>query len=436
MDFQKTIAKSATLSGLGLFSGVPVNVTFRPAAPNHGVVFVRTDLDRAPIPALVQYVLKRARRTTLRNGNASVDTTEHVLSAISGLGIDNLIIEINAPELPCLDGSSMPYVNALREAGIVETTEPRHVLVISEPVVVRHDDSVLAAVPSDEPGLHVLYDLDYGRHPVIGRQIHIYDSNKHDYAKEIAPARTFCLEAEVEALRAAGLGVHLTPKDVLVIGNQGPLGGNEFRFGNEPSRHKTLDLLGDLFLVGAQIQGKIIAYKSGHGLNQQMARQLFKQFRAQRHQQLALSRNVLDIRKLSRILPHRYPMLLVDRVIELDGDRRVLGVKNVTMNEPFFQGHYPGTPIMPGVLIVEALAQISGVLLGQRLENTGKLAILLSLDRVKLRKPVTPGDQLILEAEAVKFRSRLAHTRCRAYVGQDLAAEAEVKFMLVNSDLE
>jgi UDP-3-O-[3-hydroxymyristoyl] N-acetylglucosamine deacetylase/3-hydroxyacyl-[acyl-carrier-protein] dehydratase len=436
MEFQKTIAKSASLSGLGLFSGVPVNVTFRPAPPNHGVVFIRTDLGRAPIPALIQYVLKRARRTTLRNGEASVDTTEHILSALAGVGIDNVIIEIDAAELPGFDGSAMPFVKALVDAGIVESTELRHLLVISEPVVVRHDDSVIAAVPSDEPGLHVLYDLDYSKVPAIGRQIHIFDSAKHDYVKEIAPARTFCLEGEVEALRSAGLGRHLTPKDVLVIGNNGPIGGNALRFTNEPSRHKTLDLLGDLSLVGAPIQGKIIAYKTGHWLNQHMARQLFKQFRAQKHQQLALSRSVLDIRKLSRILPHRYPMLLVDRVIEVDGDRRVLGVKNVTINEPFFQGHYPGTPIMPGVLIVEAMAQLSGVLLGQRLENTGKLAILLSLDRVKLRKPVTPGDQLILEAEAVKFRSRLAHTRCRAYVGQDLAAEAEVKFMLVNSDLE
>jgi len=436
MDFQKTIAKSATLTGLGLFSGVPVSVTFRPAPPNHGVVFVRTDLDRAPIPALVPYVLKRARRTTLRNGAASVDTTEHILSAIAGLGIDNVVIEINAPELPGFDGSAKVFVDALLDAGVSVSTEPKHLLVISEPIVVRHDDAVLAAVPSDEPGFHAIYDLDYSKVPAIGRQLHIYDSVKHDYVKEIAPSRTFCLEAEVEMLRSAGLGRHLTPMDVLVIGKDGPIGGNAYRFNNEPSRHKTLDLIGDLSLVGAAIQGKIIAYKSGHQLNQQMAKQLFKQFRAQRHQQLAISRNVLDIRKLSRILPHRYPMLLVDRVIEIDGDRRVLGVKNVTVNEPFFQGHYPGTPIMPGVLIVEAMAQLSGVLLGQRLENTGKLAILLSLDRVKLRKPVTPGDQLILEAEAVKFRSRLAHTRCRAYVGQDLAAEAEVKFMLVNSDLQ
>ena len=220
-------------------------------------------------------------------------------------------------------------------------------------------------------------------------------------------------------------------------GNDGkPLGNNSFRFHDEPVRHKMLDLIGDPYLLGAPIQGRIVAYKSGPALNQLLVKKLIKQHRKQNLNYLARKSEVIDIRALFRMMPHRYPMLLVDRVIEMDGDRRAVGIKNVTINEPFFQGHYPNTPIMPGVLVVEAMAQMSGVLIGQSLDQVGKLPVLLSLDRVKLRKPVTPGDQLFLEAEAVKVRSRIAHMRCRAYVGEELAAEAEVKFMMVDDNQE
>jgi UDP-3-O-[3-hydroxymyristoyl] N-acetylglucosamine deacetylase/3-hydroxyacyl-[acyl-carrier-protein] dehydratase len=433
-EYQHTIAKSVTVSGPGLFTGTPATVTFRAAPENHGVVFIRTDLGNKPVPALVHYVLKRSRRTTLRNGEASVETCEHCLSAAAGLGIDNLIAEISGPELPALDGSSLPYVQAFKEAGLVAGTAPRRRFVVTEPVIVKHDDALVAAVPSDEPLMQVLYDLNYGRHPVIGRQLAVFDFNTGDYERDIAPARTFVLESEVKALRDAGLGLHLTPMDVVVIGDQGPIGGNTFRFPDESARHKVLDLIGDLSLLGAPIQGRIIAHKSGHWLNQALVRRLIKQHHDRDRHELALRRGELDVRKLIKVLPHRYPMLLVDRVVELDGDRRVLGIKNVTINEPFFQGHYPGTPIMPGVLIVEAMAQLSGVLMGQKPEYAGKLAVLLSLDRVKLRRPVTPGDQLMLEAETVKTRSRTAHVRCRAYVAEELAAEAEVKFMIVDED--
>lgn len=416
--------------------GHPANLTFRPAPANHGVVFVRTDIDNTQIPALVTHVVKRPRRTALRCGDATVEVCEHVLSAVSALGIDNLIIELDGPEVPALDGSARPFYDTLIEAGIVACDEPRRPLVIKEPVVVRQDNAMVAAVPSDEPGLQLVYELNYGQGNVVGRQLNTFDFSNGDYATDIAPSRTFVMEHEAAALREAGLGVHLSEDDVLVIGPDGPLGKNGFRFEDEPVRHKMLDLIGDLFLLGTRIQGKIVAYKSGHALNHLLVKKLIKQYEANQRRTLMNSEGVLDIRKITRILPHRYPMLLVDRVVEIDGDRRAVGVKNVTVNEPFFQGHYPGTPIMPGVLVVEAMAQLSGVLIGQKLEHTGKLAVLLSLDRVKLRKPVTPGDQLVMEAEAVRVRSRIAHMRCRAYVAEELAAEAEVKFMLVDDDQE
>lgn len=436
MQNQQTIAAETTVSGPGLFHGKPASVTFRPAPDNHGIVFVRRDLNNATIPALVHYVVKSARRTTLTRGDASIDTCEHCLSAVAGLCIDNLLIDIDGPELPMMDGSAQPYLDALMAVGIKSTETARRPMVVREPVVVEQDGAMVAALPCDEPAMQVMYELDYRKVKAIGRQVRAFDFTNGDYQHDIAPARTFVLEEEAQALRDAGLGNHLGPDDVLVIGNDGPLGNNRFRFDDEPVRHKVLDLIGDLYLAGAPIQGRIIAHRSGHALNHALVRRLIRQQEEHDRKTLAQSKVALDATRLNRILPHRYPMLLVDRVTEIDGDRRAVGVKNVSINEPFFQGHYPGTPIMPGVLIVEAMAQLSGVLIGQKLEHTGKLAVLLSLDRVKLRRPVTPGDQLLLEAESVRVRARIAQMRCRAYVGEDLAAEAEVKFMLVDDEQE
>ncbi|MEX2671399.1 MAG: UDP-3-O-acyl-N-acetylglucosamine deacetylase [Phycisphaeraceae bacterium] len=435
---QRTIARTATIEGPGLFMGEHAVVRFRAAPANHGIVFIRLDVtdggEPVRIPAIVANVTKRSRRTSLRRGPVSIETCEHVLSALAGLGIDNLLIEVHGPELPGVDGSAQPYVEILQEAGLLEQDQPRRTFTVTEPITVEDGDAMIAALPADLPHMQVIYDLDYGVTGPIKKQLYAFNSNNGDYIHNIAPARTFVTEAEATALREAGLGTHLGPDDVLVIGDDGPLGKSGQRFEDEPVRHKILDVLGDLALVGCQIRGRIVAYKSGHALNHQLARQLVKMMVAQRHRSMLRSDGLIDIRRIQRILPHRYPMLLIDRVLEIEEDRRAIGVKNVTINEQFLQGHFPGTPIMPGVLIVEAMAQLSGVLLSNKLEHTGKLAVLLSMDKVKLRRPVTPGDQLVIEAETIRVKSRTGHTRCRAFVGAHLAAEAQIKFMLVDAE--
>ena len=437
---QRTISGEATLQGRGLFMGQPATVRFRPAPVNHGVVLYRTDVKQQDmpvrIPALIQNVTKRSRRTTLRNGETAIETCEHLMSAIAGLSIDNVIVEVNGPEMPMGDGSSQPYVDALLSVGTEEQDQPRHIFQITEPITIDEDDAMIAALPAEKPGMQVIYDLDYGSNGPIRPQVHAFHMLNGNYASQIAPARTYVLEAEALALQQAGLGKHLTPAEILVIGKDGPIGENKLRFDDELVRHKVLDVIGDLALLGCPIHGRIVAYRSGHSLNHRLARKLGQMLAAKRRNDLLQADAQVDIRRISRILPHRYPMLMIDRVLKIEGDQRALAVKNVTVNEPYFTGHYPGTPIMPGVLIVEALAQLSGVLLSRKLEHTGKLAVLLSMDKVKLRKPVTPGDQLILEAEAVRVRSRTGHTKCKAYVGNDVAAEAEIKFMLVDAEQE
>ncbi len=434
---QHTISKPTIVRGKGLLLGVDAELEFCPAPPGSGIVFERIDLDPpVMIPALMTHAVSRPRRTTLRVGDATIDTVEHCLSAVVGLGIDNLRIKLRGPEIPCGDGSALPFFEPLRMSGIVAQGAPRRIHRISEPIVIEEEDALIAAIPSEEEGFRVTYELDYSSvSEVIGRQHKHFDFTRDDYGSEIAPARTFSLRAEADALWAAGMCRHLTPRDALVIGEDGPI-ENAFRFPDECVRHKVLDVIGDLALAGIALQGKIVAQRSGHELNRRLARRLLEQSQSASRSRIASEGKVLDARAIARIMPHRFPMLLVDRVVEIDGNRRAVGIKNVTLNEPFFPGHYPGTPIMPGVLIVESMAQLGGLLLSQTLEHTGKIAVLLSLDKVKLRKPVTPGDQLVLEAETVRATARTAAVQCRAWVGGKLAAEAQIRFMMVDAEFE
>ena len=434
MKLQKTINSEVRISGKGLFSGKEAKMVFRPAEVNHGVVFVRTDLaEPVRIEAVVGNVTQMARRTALVKGPVSIETTEHCLAAVSALGIDNLIIEVDGVELPCNDCSSIDYYKALTKAGVVEQQGAKKEFVIREPITISSGDSYIYALPYDDDVLNITFDLDYGGHTGIGRQIFSCRIVPESFENNLMSARTFLLEAEAKQFQARGLGAHLSPKDILVISSDGPI-KNSYRYENECVRHKILDLIGDLALSGRSICGRVVAYKSGHSLNQQLAGKIFEAAKQQDRIDRFGTDAILDIRRIQKILPHRYPFLLVDKVIEIEGDRKIKGVKNVSFNEQFFQGHFPGTPIMPGVLIIEAMAQVSGLLFAQRLENTGKLAVLLSMDKVKLRKAVTPGDQLILTSETIRLRKRTAQCKCQALVGDIIAAEAQIKFMLLDDD--
>ncbi len=434
MKLQKTIKGEGKVAGKGLFGGEDCRVVFRPAPEDTGIVFVRTDVaDAVRIAAVAPHIAERSRRTSIKKGEVSIETVEHCLAAVRALEIDNLLVEVEGPELPAPDCSSAEYFKVLKRAGVVEQQSARREFVIRKPITVSAGDATLYALPYADGELNVTYDLDYSGHTGIGRQIFSYRLTPDSFEKNMAPARTFLLEVEARQFEARGIGKHISPRDLLVINSDGPM-KNSYRFPNECVRHKIVDLIGDLMLVGRPVIGRIVAYKSGHALNQQLVRKLYEMAQQQDRIEKFGTDAVLDIRRIQKILPHRYPFLLVDKIVDVEGDTKIRGVKNVTFNEHFFQGHFPGTPIMPGVLIVEAMAQVSGLLFAQRLEHTGKLAVLLSMDNVKLRKAVVPGDQLILIAETVRLRRRTAHCKCHAMVGDAVAAEAEIKFMLVDDE--
>jgi UDP-3-O-[3-hydroxymyristoyl] N-acetylglucosamine deacetylase / 3-hydroxyacyl-[acyl-carrier-protein] dehydratase len=428
---QATIQKEIQLSGVGLHTGEEVTVRLKPADANRGISFIRTDLAESPtIPVSSEFVIATERETTVGQGEVAIHTVEHLLSACGGLGVDNLLVEIDGPEIPIFDGSSLPFVNAIQEAGIKRYNEPARVFRVREPVWMEDGAKSILVVPCST--FKVSYTIHFPT-TGIGSQFMTTEITPEFYAKEIAPARTFCTYEDVEQLRAAGLIKGGSLENALVYDANGPYKGCQPRFPDEPVRHKILDLIGDMMFLGSQIMGHVIVIRGGHSINVRMTRklgELRQKTVAHYHRSLSVANEQLDIQAIKKILPHRYPFLLIDRILSIEGGKKIVGLKNVTGNEDFFNGHFPQYPIMPGVLILEAMAQVGGVMLLSGADMPGRLVFFMGLDNVKFRRPVVPGDQVIFEVEAVKIRSRTGMMRGQAFVEGHLVAEADLKFSI------
>lgn len=424
---ERTVKRSAELEGIALHSGDAVAVRLEPAPEGTGIVFSRGDIeDSLDVPAFAGNLAKTQRRTVLKEGNAEVGMVEHLLAACAGLEVDNLYVRVQGDELPGLDGSAEGYVSALRKAGVVEQKKERKVFSVETPVALREGEAELVALPPSGEGLRIRY------FPTFPEGV---DDSPVDirltpevFEKDVAPARTFVLADEVDEVLASGLGKGATAENTLVLGGDSV---PEFRVPQEPTRHKILDLIGDLALVGADLHADVLATRSGHALNQQLARHLRSMLEAEETETPAGAVEY-DISSVMRLLPHRYPFLLVDRVVEVDGFRRAVGIKNVTINEPFFQGHFPEKPLMPGVLQLEALAQLSGFLLQRKLEHTGKLVVLASIDKVRFRGSVVPGDQLRLEVETLRLGRNRGQVKALGKVGSRVVSEAILSFAMIS----
>jgi len=431
---QTTLKAPLEFRGVGLHTGVETLLRVHPAAVGSGIRFVRTDLEGEPeVRACGANLKPRERRTCLKNGPSEIFTTEHLLAALWAMSVDNATIEIDGEEVPGLDGSAREFAESIGEVGTIELKSTRKRYRVQEPIYVREGNASLVALPG-EGALSVDYHLDYPRQngQTPTRQTVSLSVTRDTFESDIAPARTFVFEHEVEALQAAGLGKGASYENTLVVSQNGDIRENTLRCNDELARHKILDLLGDLATVGVDLEAHLIATRSGHSLNMKMVQEITRVIEEEENQGEAVRETGLDIREIFKLLPHRYPFLLVDRVIELEGFSRAVAIKNVTINEPFFQGHWPGEPIMPGVLQLEAMAQVSGVLLLRKLTNTGKLAVLWSIDKVKLRGAVIPGDQLRIEVETLRLKPSVGHVQARCKVAGKLVAEAQFKFTLVD----
>lgn len=432
MALQHTIKKEKSLKGIGLHTGKEITLRLLPAQVNSGIKFVRVDLrDRPVIEALAGNISepsKSLRRTSIGGSNAEIHTIEHLLATLSGLEIDNITIEIDGPELPGLDGSADGFVKVIKDAGTQEQDSPRREFCVREPISVEDGNSVLTILP--DVNFKISYVLDYPSTNFKTQYGH-FVINSEIYEKEIAPSRTFCLEEEVEYLRGLGLGKGASLNNTVVVGKNGVIGG-KLRFEDEFLRHKVLDLIGDLYLLGFQVKGHVIAVKSGHSLNIELIHKIRKQAQPFADEELAkgipVSRGILDTEDIKKILPHRYPFLMVDRILELS-EKFAVGIKKLSKSDYFFAGHFPGNPVMPGVLMLEAMAQVGGVILLSRQENAGKTAYFMSINNAKFRRIVRPGDEVRLEVEVIRHKTRTGQVHGRALVDGNLAAEADLHFV-------
>lgn len=419
MNGRRTIGREVSVQGIGLHLGRPCTLTFSPAPAGSGVRFRRVDLPGTPeTPATVAVAVAAERRTQLGEGPAALHTVEHVLAAIAGLALDDVVIGMDAAEPPIMDGSAEPFRAALVSAGIVSQAGLPDVLRLREVVRVVDGESVYVAHPAETLEVEVAIDFP---HPCIGVQQGRWSVTPEHFGTELAPARTFGLLGWVDELRSKGLIQGASTENTIVLDDRDVV-GTTLRWPDEFVRHKALDVVGDLALAGQRVQARISATKPSHRGTVTLVRELLA------HAQVnTREARVLGIEEIMRILPHRYPFLLVDRIVEMEEKTRVVGIKNVTMNEPFFQGHFPGHPIMPGVLIVEAMAQVGGVLLMGTVDDPGsKVVYFMSMDNVKFRRPVRPGDQLRIEVDIVQLRSAVCRIRGVAKVDDVVVCEADM----------
>lgn len=457
---QKTIQKTISLEGVGLHSGETVKLTFLPAGVHHGIKFQRIDLDGEPVvPADVSRVVNTERSTTIQSGEAVVSTVEHVLSALAGLTIDNVLIQINGPEVPILDGSAKMFVEALKKAGQEEQEAEREYFIVEEPIIFKNEETgtELMALPHD--GFEVVTLIDF-ESPVLGQQYATL-SNLEDYAEEIAPCRTFVFLRELEMLFEHNLIKGGDLDNAIVIADsavpqkqldklakklnrpkvefdgQGILNNLELRFKNEPARHKLLDVIGDMTLLGRPVKGRILATKPGHASNVAFTKMLKQSFLKQRKlrgkpRYDPNEKPIFDSVEIAKWLPHRFPFLLVDKIIYLEGPK-VVGVKNVTFNEPFFQGHFPNNPVMPAVLQIEAMAQTGGILALSTVEDPGNWdTYFLKIENAKFKHMVVPGDTVLFKMELIApIRRGICQMRGTAYVGDKIVSEAEMTAQIV-----
>ncbi len=453
-DKQRTVKREISIAGIGLHTGNNCTMTFRPAPPNTGIRFVRADLPHKPsVIADIDHVADISRGTTLQDGEAKVYTVEHVLATFAGLQIDNMIVELDNNEPPVGDGSAKPYVDILLEAGIQNQDEDKVYLEIDTPMAYSEPARAVDLVVTPSDDIRITFMIDY-KNPALGTQYTTLVDLEKEFVEEFAPARTFCFLSEVEMLKAAGLikggglqnAIVIYDSDLgqvevdrirsalgvqqeVFVGQTGIINDVPLRFYNEPVRHKALDLLGDLFLIGVPFKGHVLAARSGHKANVALARkmrELYKKKRIAGRYESRKSEAFLDINAILKIMPHRYPLLLIDRILDLESDKRVVAIKNVTINEPFFQGHFPGHPIMPGVMILEAMAQAGGILLLNAIPDPDtKVVYFMSIDNARFRKPVLPGDQIRFELEMHAFRRNTCKMSGRAFVEDNLVASAD-----------
>ncbi len=418
MKKQCTIKKRAEISGIGVHTGSKTTMVFCPAPINSGIKFIRVDLPGKPeVKAGIESVVETARGTILGNAMVRIHTVEHVMAALWAFGITNLSIELDADEPPVGDGSSDPFVNILKEAGVVEQEADSTIFKVTEPITITEGDAFLTVLPYE--GFKVTYTLAYN-HPVVNTQYYSLDIDKESFVKEISSCRTFCFYHEVKYLMDKGLIQGGSLDNAVVIGDEAILSKEGLRFENEFARHKMLDIIGDLYLLGIRLEGHIVAAKSGHSSNVKLAQMLYEKYL--RVNQKPVELNSEQIKKL---LPHRYPFLLVDRIVNITREGCV-GIKNVTVNEEFFNGHFPVQALMPGVLQIEAMAQVVGVgyLFNNAIEN--KMAILAGVEKARFRKTIVPGDQLIIDMKFGKFRKSIGTVHGCIRVKNEVVSEAEL----------